>query len=63
MALLCQPNVTGRCTQQLVYWTTDRAWTTIQNMRVDHGRSHVGVPKKLLKCADVITGIQEMRRK
>ena len=63
MAVLRQPTVTDRCTQQLVYWTTDRAWTTVQNMRVDHGSSHVGVPKKLLKRADVATGLQEMCRK
>src|SRR5216117_2671913 len=39
------------------------AWTMVQNMGVDHGRAHVAVSKKLLKCADIVTGFQEMRRK
>ena len=63
MAVLRQPNVTDRCTQQLVYWATNRAWTMVQNMGVDHCRAHVAVSKKLLKYADIVTGFQEMRRK
>ena len=35
---------------------------TIQDMRVDHRRPHVGVAKQLLHRPDIRTSLEEMRR-
>src|SRR5262245_36336499 len=40
-----------------IEWAPNAERTAVENVRVDHGRSHVAVPKQLLDRADVVAGV------
>ena len=45
-----------------VGWAPNAEPTTIQHVSVDHRRSHVRMPQKLLHRANVVTGLEQLRR-
>jgi hypothetical protein len=48
---------------QRIGWAPYTFSAPIQDVRVDHGRSHVDVAQPLLNCPDVVAVFQEMRGK
>jgi hypothetical protein len=48
---------------QRIGWTPYPFAASIQDVRVDHGRSHVSVPQELLNRKDVVAIFQQMSGK
>ena len=48
---------------QPIQRTSDTQRPGLEHMRVDHGRTHIGMPEQFLNGADIAAGFQQMSRK
>ena len=48
---------------QRIGWAPDTCAASIQDVCVDHGRSHIGVAQQFLRRANVVTVFKEVRKR